>query len=266
MEVNYKKVILRTTLWTLTSLVLATAIFVCVMVFAFPQKMGDFAYSLGMNNLSAGMYQKAYEKDGNIAYAYKALNLQIKQKNYKKVVEVYDLFEKDQDYDDFMTQLKAHNEKVTAGLLEKSTLLSEENFVVNSYVRALINVGEEQKAYQISINNLKALQYASFKDQGVYSMYQFVGKQGFDDFDFEPAGFEKSLIETIKDYYNSSLNIFDENKVCESQLDKAYLISLGNRIILVGQNIKKICSSDTAIVSSIEEQLTNVNNVLKEVL
>lgn len=266
MEVNYKKIILRTTLWTLTSLVLATAILVCVMVFAFPQKMGDFAYSLGMNNLSAGMYKKAYEKDGNIAYAYKALNLEIKQNNYKKVVEVYELFENDKNYEDFMTALKVHNENVDAGLLEKSTLLSEENYLVNSYVRALINIGEEQRGFQISLDYLMSLENMDFKNQGVYSMHQFVGKQGFDDFDIEPAGFEKSLIDTIKDYYNLSLNIFDANKSCETQLDKAYLISLGNRIILVGQNIKTICSDDATTVSSIDEQLTQVNDAIKEVL
>ena len=40
--------------------------------------MGDFAYSLGLNNLASNMYQKTYEKEKNIYYCYKSLNIEIK--------------------------------------------------------------------------------------------------------------------------------------------------------------------------------------------
>lgn len=266
MNVDYKKIILKTVLWTLTSLIVVSAIFVCIMIFAFPKNMGDFAYSLGLNNLASNMYQKTYEKEKNIYYCYKSLNIEIKNGNNKKIVTIYEKFTNDDDYSNFMTELKKHNEQIKSGILEKSTLLSEENYLVNSYVKALINLGDEQKAYSVALDKFKDYSEYTFKNQGVYALQYFAKLQGFDNFDLIQADFDDTLINSIKDYFQKSLEIFEENKTLLESLDKAYLISLGNRIIVVGQNIKEICNEDLELIENINQKLESVNNTIKEIL
>lgn len=266
MNVDYKKIILKTVLWTLTSLIVVSAIFVCIMIFAFPKNMGDFAYSLGLNNLASNMYQKTYEKEKNIYYCYKSLNIEIKNGNNKKIIIVYEKFINDDDYPNFMIELKKHNEQANLGILEKSTLLSEENYLVNSYVKALIGVGDEQKAYSVALDKFKDYSDFTFKNQGVYALKYFADLQGFDNFDVIQAGFDDTLINSIKDYFQKSLDIFEEHKAVSDSLNKAYLISLGNRIVVIGQNIKEICSEDEVLVESINQKLENVNSTIKEIL
>ena len=94
----------------------------------------------------------------------------------------------------------------------------------------------------------------------------FADLQGFDNFDVIQAGFDDTLINSIKDYFQKSLDIFEENKAVSDSLNKAYLISLGNRIVVIGQNIKEICSEDEVLVESINQKLENVNSTIKEIL
>lgn len=266
MKVDYKKIILTTTLWTLTAIILLSAIFVCIMVFAFPKNLGDFFYSLGSNNLASSLYMKVYEKDNDIYYCYKSLNLMIKEDNSKKIVSIYETFVKDEDYENFMSELKKRNEQLNIGLLEKSSILNEDDYLKNRYIRALIKTKDEQKAYASAIEAFANYKNFTFQNQGVYALSYFLNMEGFNSFDIEPANYDKTLIESMQEYFEFSINLFSENKETNDKLEKAYLISLGNRIIQVGQNINVICSDDETLVARNNQKMQDVNDCIKGIL
>lgn len=266
MMANYKKMILTTILWTLTALVGITAIFVCVMFFAFPKNVGDFFYSLGNNGIASSMYMRVYEKDNDISYCYKALNIEIGRKNNSRIVDIYETFEKDKNASDFMSQLKNRNENLNIGLLEKSSLLNEEDYLKNRYVKALISSSDSRKAYNLAVNYFSDYRNFTFKNQGVYALHHFINLEGYNDFDVAPSGFEGKLIDAIKEYFDSCINIFENNKSVDTNLDRAYLISLGNRILQVGQNINSICSDNKTLIDENNVKMENINNYIKDIL
>lgn len=265
MSVNYKKIILKTTLWTLVSLILISTIFMLIMIFAFPRTLGDFCYSLGANNWATNLYVKEYKKSGNLFYCYKSLNIQIKENNSEKIVSLYEDFSRNEKYEEFMLNLKKRNEDLDVSILEKSNILNEEDYLINRYIKALININEERKAFDCALISFKDYKSFTFKNQGVYALHQFVNLEGFNDFDLSYADFDKTLFESMQEYFNSTLQIFNENKEVDKTIEKSYLVSLGFRIMQVGQNIISI-TNDTTIKTDINQKLTNVNNVIKGIL
>lgn len=265
MMTNYKKLILTTILWTLTALVGISAIFTCIMIFAFPKNVGDFFYSLGSNGLASSMYMRVYEKDGDISYCYKALNIEISRGNSSKIITLYETFEKDENSSDFLTQLRTRNEKLDVGVLEKSSLLNEEDYLKNRYVKALIATGNARKAYNLTLEYFKSYQTFDLKNQGVYTINHFVSLEGYNDFNVTPAGFTGSLLDSMKEYFGLINGIFEDNKNLNTSLNHAYLISLGNRIVQVGQNINTICN-DEDLIQTNNAQMEKINNYVKDIL
>lgn len=263
---NYKKLILTTVLWTITALILILAMIIFIMIFVFPKNLGDFFYTLGSNKLASSMYMRAYNKNGDIYYCYKALNIEITIGNNSRIIKLYETFENDEDYSDFISQLKERNEKLDIGILEKSSLLNENDYLKNRYIKALIGNGDTQKAYTLSLNEFKSYKTFSFKNQGVYAFHHFLNIQGFNDFEISPAGYDGKLIDCIKDYFQSSINLFDENKANTSNLDKSYLIALGNRILQVGQNINTICKEESETIQSNNLKMSEINDFIKGLL
>ena len=63
--------------------------------------------------------------------------------------------------------------------------------------------------------------------------------------------------------------LFEENTDTEDNLQKAYLIALGNRLMMVGQNINTIydaCDINEAQIVTNLEKMENINNVIKGLL
>lgn len=263
---DYKKTILKTSLWTLTIMVIACAIFVCVMIFAFPKNLGDFFYSIGSNNLASSLYYRAYEKTGNIGLCYKSLTIEISKNNKTRIIKFYEKFVNDENYDSFMSDLKKSNENLNITILEKSALLNEENYLKNRYISALIGVGETQKAYSVATTSFANYKNFTFKNQGVYALNQFIDIAGFNDFSVELGGYSSNLISAMQEYFGDIVDLFTEKKSVTSNLEKSYLISLGNRIIQVGQNINKICSNDADLIADNNAKMDSVNDVIKEIL
>ena len=98
---NYKKMILTCVLWTLTVLIVLSAILGCVMFFAFPKKLGDFFYNLGSDAIASSLYMRVYEKDDDIYYCYKSLNIEISKGNNARIIKLYDAFVSDENMEDF---------------------------------------------------------------------------------------------------------------------------------------------------------------------
>ena len=181
-------------------------------------------------------------------------------------MSIYETFTKDEDYENFMSELKKRNEQLDIGVLEKSSILNEDDYLKNRYIRALIKTKDEQKAYAIAIESFENYKDFAFHNQGVYALNYFLDMEGFNNFDIEPANYDKTLIESMKEYFELSVNLFDENKDTSDNLEKAYLISLGNRVIQVGQNINEICSDDESLIASNNQKMQDINDCIKGIL
>lgn len=259
---NYKKTILTTILWTLTTLVLLCAVVVFIMIFAFPKTLGNFFHSLGNNHLASAMYAREYENSGDLLYCYKSLSIEIVEGNNTKIVELYETFESDNEYENFMSQLKTRNENLNIGILEKSAVLNEDDYLQNRYIKALINQNETRKAYDKALKGFKDYKQFDLKNQGVYALNYFVKIDGFNDFEITPVGFDGTLIDAMEEYFDICVNLFEENRGTDDGLEKAYLISLGNRIVQVGSNINAIISDNGKIESNNADML-KINDYVK---
>ena len=243
MKVNYKKIIWSTILFTLSALIVVAMIISMLMYFVFTKDFADFFYSMGSENIAANLYHKVYEKTDDIFYCYKSLNIEIKQEDNKNIIKYYKEFLSDDEYNSFMNSIIKNNESMFVGVLEKSTILNENNYLENQYIKALINTGEDSQALDRAIENFKTFESFNFKEQGVYSFNLFISDtSNFDIFNSTYTGYSDTLINSMQAYFDASNEIYLTNKDTTDKLEKSYFLALGNRLILVGQNINTIYS------------------------
>lgn len=242
-NVNYKKMIISTAILTLCSLVIMGIITFFVLFFAFPKTLGDISYDMGNYSLASSSYEKEYEKQGNIFYLYKAMNIRLKSENFEKYIEDYEVFTSAKDYDKFMAQITENNKKLNISILEKSATLNEYNYLRDRYIMSLIRCDKVQKAFDIAYSDFMKYDSFTFEKQGYYSMNRFIGRVDFAKYSELRDGYDKSLIDSMQDYLNESYSMFQSSKSSEDNLTRAYALALGNRLILVGQDIKTICTS-----------------------
>jgi len=265
-QVDYKKTILKTVLYTLLVLVVLFAIVVMLMFFVFTKNMADFMYNIGWNSMASCLYYKTYEKNDEIIYCYKALNININLNDSDKIIEYFESFVEDNEYDEFMSESKNKSENLKVGNLEKSTLLNDKNYLINHYVKSLIEEERVDDALEVALSEFSSYNEFNLRNQGVYALSPFVSRQNYEKFNFVYDGFDEKLILEMQKYFDNAYAIFETNKESDGSLDKAYLIALGNRIIIVGQDINSICREldiNTGVIPSNIEMMTAVNNEIK---
>lgn len=264
MNINYKKTILRTGLFTLLCLFVLSVGVWLVMFFIFPKTLGDFCYDLGIENMSANLYYRDYSRSGDIGSIYKSLNIEIKNKDNDKIIKYYIEFTQDDEYLEFMNQYKSRNENLNIGILEKSLILNEHNYLTNQYISALIASDQDNKAFNIALNLFKEYNNFTLTDQGVYAFNQFLTTQNFDRM---PDGYTKTIKESIQEYLDNCVDIFNQNISTSDNLTKSYLIALGNRIIVVGHNINTIYGENNDVQKEINSStLLDINEKIKGLL
>lgn len=254
-----------TILYTILALIGVSVITSLLMFFVFTKTTADLMYNIGSDNIASKLYYKTYEKTGGIEYCYKALNISISQGNNEKVVHYYKILIEDDEYSDFINSLRVHNEQLNIGVLEKSSLLNEENFLVNKYVRALIELGDIDAGIEIAVDNFATHNQWTLKNQGVYALGDFVANNS-QIFNQKYDVLEDELIVEMQKYFENSYEIFVANQNVDSNIDKAYLLALGNRIINVGQDINMLYGSDVGSADLKENNfnvMTEVNEVIK---
>ncbi|MBQ7351684.1 MAG: hypothetical protein IJW59_02310 [Clostridia bacterium] len=258
---EYKNAILKTMLITFASLIGALILVFLLMNFVFTATFANLMYDIGCDKFASNLYERAYKKDGDILLCYKAFNLKVKLGNSKETIELYDLLVQDEEYEDFVAQCNARNEKLDISVLEKSTMLNEENYLFNCYVKALKKENNNDKAFEYSIEKfLDTCDTVELKEFGIYSLGNFVDVD-VAGFDKEYSNSSKTLLEEMQEYFEEMQLIFDENKVTDNVVVKAYVVAIGNRIIELGQDINAVYRA-----LEMEESLIEYNiNVMKSI-
>ena len=265
MQPNYRKIVLSSVLYTLLALIVLFAIFVMLMFFVFTKDLANFMHDMGFNRLSSSLYYRVYEKTGEISYCHKALNIKIILNHNEKIIEYYEAFVEDDEYSDFMSALNENNKNLNCGILEKSTLINEDNYLTNQYVKALIKNGEGERAKTISLQCFENYKNFTLYEQGVYALGQHVSEENKTMFGQAYGSSSNTLIVDMQDYFDLSVLIFN-NFNPQNDLDKAYLMSLGNRIISVGQDINKMydyMNINTDLVGVNQNHMISINNNIK---
>lgn len=267
MQVNYKKMIFTTIAYTLLVLVLIISIMMALMFFVFTKNCADFMYNIGNEKTAGRLYYKTYQKTGEILYCYKSLNININLANKDNVITLYEEFVADDEYENFISLITENNENVSAGILEKSAMLNEKDYLTNRYVRALVQDENFDKALDVSLEHFQDYKTWTFRNQGVYSLGELIEQNTF--FNSKYEGFDGKLLSEVQNYFDIIVELFNTNIGVEDTLDKSYLMALGNRIVSVGQDINTLyenSSSHANLKESNEIRMLEVNNVIKGLL
>lgn len=264
MQANYKKIIWSTLLFTLIALVVTFIIVSLLLVFVFTADLADFFYSMGNDKVASTLYYKAYEKNDDIRYCYKALNLKIKIDDEEGIVEIYNEYLSDDEYLDFTEEMLTNNEKINCTVLERSVILNDENYLENKYISALIDLNRKEDAFKRAVDNFKNYNQYDFKNQGLYNLNYFLSDKAV--FNEIYTGYSDTLVNEMQNYFDNAYLIFKENEMTETKLNQSYLVSLGNRLIIVGQSINSVYianNSNADVVNSNNLILQHVNDTIK---
>lgn len=247
------KVVLKTALFTFLSIVVLCLATYFIMLFFFPTQLGDFFYSLGSESMASSLYHRVYEKSDDINYIYKSLNIEIRQKNYENIAQYYEELLGDDEWADFSKNIIKNYEQNNLNILEKSLCLDEINTINSNYVIALMNINQIEKAQTFAISELENNGEFALKNIGGYSIngiLKDIDKETLDD---------KNIPTLLQNYFDKLVDLFNDTDPL-SDVDKSYLVRLGNRIITIGTDVNTLIARDSEKVSENADKIVAVNN------
>jgi hypothetical protein len=184
------------------------------------------------------------------------------------VVTYFESFIADEDYEKFLSVTNENYLNMNVSLLEKSTLINEENYLYGKYVLALLALDKTQEAWNVVLNQFKDYATWDLQNQGVYSLGLLINNNA-SEFDKVYDGFDGELLVEMQEYFDDCITIFDSAKSSTVVNDKAYLVALGNRIVNVGDNINYLYSSlsiENTLMQDNINDMKSVNDVIKGIL
>lgn len=199
--------------------------------FVFPYKLARDMYDLGFNTYAVKLYDRAYTKDEtNVDALYMALNISIKLDNSEDVERYFEEFSSNQNYFTYVEAIDETNYVKDTTILVKSTLLSEDNYLRNRYVDALLKQDKWEEAVKFSNNSLET--NPSVENIGNYYYANFM-KDAISS-DILAFFIEDNIVEDMHQYILDLHNNFKDT----FKLDKlAERVSAGNRVITVAYNL-----------------------------
>lgn len=212
--------------------------------FVLPGKLANFAYNINMDSYALKLYMRDYDKNSDINSLYMALNIEIKHDNSAGVVEKYEKFSNLAVYYDFIKSVDEENLKLDEQPIVKASLLDEDNYLKNRYIKALVDLKDNDKAFDYAVSVLMNLDPV-YNDLGVYLFGSFCEKDVVssfvEDFNIAIGGYgSRPLISVIEDYLDK-LDAEFENYL---NFDKTYAYAMGNRIMEVGADLLELYKSD----------------------
>lgn len=221
----------------LISVVVASLLIVAVgvyllLAFVFPYTLAGGMYDMGFNTYAIKLYDRAYAKDNdNIDALYMALNLSIKLDYSDKVVEYFEEFGEKPNYASYVSKIDEANSKKQVEPLIKSTILNEDNYLKNRYVKALITLNKVDEAVEFCKNSIKS--NPTTFDMANYYYANFA----IDTLSTEQLRFllDDGIYSNLQNYFN----LLEEDFVSSYSLEDrvAERVCAGNRIITVGGNL-----------------------------
>ena len=247
---NVKNNILKPILFTFLAMLFLLVATFSIMHFFFPLKLSNWFYSVGVEKASVYYLEKSYEKTDDYEQLYSLVNLSIKTNDYVRVEKYYEEFSNDSRYATFVLKIDASNLTQNVSNLVKSTIYSEDNYLKNRYVKALVKQGKVDKAYIYACaNSPLSVQTTSV---GIYA-YTYLFEEGVDLSKLENL---QSFAAELQTYFNDTIEVFNDN-LNSDQPQKVLGLVVGSRINEIAKNLKVIKSYDNAFVTLSNEGINN---------
>ena len=269
---NYTPIIIVSIV--LTFVAIMGSVWAIVANFA-PARFGDIVYQLNWNSYALKLYERDYKKTQNIDSMYMALNISIKLNNDDKVIEWYQKFNANENYMAYMHFVNSENIKQNINPVVKATILNEDNYLKNCYIKSLLNKHNDQTAFNFALaDGLK--QNIEYNDLGNYLFNNFCGKDNVDRFYRNFLAIygndDNILLAKIYEYMIAVDNEFTSLGFASD--NEVYFWAMGNRILQVGKNILilsekanlptiQLGSEEIDLVESTSAIMDNVNKKFK---
>lgn len=215
-----------------------------IYAFAFPKNLAGFVYNRGMDSYALKLYHRDYNKNKDVNSIYMCLNIDIKKNNNEQIVSDFEEFYSLAYYGEFVKNVDEENAKLDKSPLVMASLMYEDNYLKNKYVKALVALNEGEKAIKFAISdglkvnpvydNIGNYLFSEFCGKGVNSAY-------VDYFNSTLGDYGEPLVVAIEDYFDNLYNEFSDKFLT---IDKKYVYSVGNRILQVGTNLISLYEND----------------------
>ena len=268
--VDYKKVIVKTILISLISVLIALGVFATIMFCAFTKTSADFIYDIGFDRWASQLYYRVYEKDGDMLSCYKALSISIRVGDSDKTIKYYEGLVENSKNSEFIYDIESANRNLQVGILEKSSLLNEEDYLRDNYICALKKQGRVEDAFQYALADFSGMSEINIKDIGLYSLNAFAEGNGLNRFNNVYEGHTETLVSEMQNYFDNLVVLFEDSvTIADEDIEKAYLIALADRIMIVGQDVNKVYlfnENNEEVIANNISNMSSVNEVVKGIL
>lgn len=261
-NINMRKSIIKNILITLGILVAIFIISIVIFVFCFTGQFAKTMYNLGNKGLALNYYVMDYNNHNSISSIKLACDISIELENMKKYEEAYQLFCKDNRYDDYIEAINTRNAQNTKlSLIVRSSLINENNYYKNMYMRSLIannnNLAKgfvKENIAELNDTTVSYLQPCTYLLDTYlkYSDNYSIGAEKIDD--------TTNVMQVLKGYNTQLLAQYNEVSGILN-IDNLRFLAYCRHFIIVLSNIKTLCSEINQDVFTAEDLQTIDNNI-----
>jgi len=215
------KLILKTSLITLASIIVVLGVISLFVGVFSPVSFANLFENLGANNASMYFYVKAYERTPNINTLFAVVNKSIQFGVPEGTIKYYQILEQNYDtqYAAFMDFVNENNYTSSSGVvLNKVSVSNEDNYLKCRYVLALAQTGDIEGAFDYAVKDFYAHAGTVGGGTGGSGLPDIFGYA--EDFNFVFAGLTNYLGEEIlSGYLNQNADIYT---ILNSPLDNTH--------------------------------------------
>lgn len=268
-----KSLIIKTSLTVVSIILSILLVLIAVFYLFFPSSLADFNKNLGFNTIASSLYKKDYDNSKNIDSLHKAVSLSIFTNNYSRVIDYYEILEDDANYSSLMARLNTNAMKLEYNNVIKSTLINNDNYLKNGYIKALINKNNSNLAFTYAYSNSNLSGDINYLSLGNYLFSNFFNGNNTSSETIEL--FTSSNLEhleygeEINNYFSSLFNEFNAEFSVVTSNNQPYIIALANRIMEVGQNLillDNLSNRDYIDTESVRTNLMQVNTNINSLI
>lgn len=256
---NVKNNIIKPILFTFLAMLLLLVAVFSIMHFFFPLNVSNWFYGMGANKAATYYMERSYEQTKDYNQLYSLINLSVKTEDWERVEKYYEIFSKDEDYLTFTLKIDASNLTQNVSNLVKSTLYSEDNYLKNKYVLALVKQDKIEKAYEYAANNSN-LQVSS-DDLGIYIFTNIISEG----VNFNRITYFERFGPELEDYFLENINVFN-SVTNQAQPQKVAGLVLGSRINEIANDLKVIKNYNSNLITLTNEEINNLVLTVSQVM
>lgn len=219
-----KRLILKVSILTFFAIMVSLGITYGAFTIFAPHLLGSICETLGANSRSLYFYEKEYNRNQSTTNLYRVLNKAIVFENNSKIVEYFEKFYAEEDYEQNIDTINEANYNPEGSVLENISLSNADNRLKTKYVKALCEEGKFEDAFAFAKQDLTELddENVNFVFAG---MAEFLNEQNCEVFDTQGVALN------IYNYYTNVKTIY-ENSLTANK-DKFALGSLANRLLVI---------------------------------